>query len=310
MLLSRLIVDPSRFQFRESAFSETTVAGICAEGINLAKFDPLPILPAAGDRYCVAGDGHSRFEAVRRLAELNQLPAAWIVPGGDWEIPAREVNESEAKKLSWTANLSRDNFTPTEEARVYKSMRDDGGMSIAEIAKWAHRDDTTVRRTLLINDLAGCIRACIGKPADAGGIAKDLAVTMAELFNRYGIAPQQQAELWHRVFAHSELTPGFIRGVLTRIGGSLAARTGGDGVLFSIPANVEHVVKEMKDRAQELRRIERALTAMMGCKDSEAMASLPALKALLDAQGESMLAQIKYEADADGCVIGQMVLVA
>ena len=109
MLLERISVNSSQFQYRETAFSESTVAGIVAEGIDLAKFDVIPVM-MDGAQGIVAGDGHSRLEAIRRLAAAGRLPESWKCRGSDgmngWDIPVRLVCRLWQKSRGRCARLS------------------------------------------------------------------------------------------------------------------------------------------------------------------------------------------------------------
>jgi len=306
MLLSRITVDPERFQFRAKPWSATTVEAILAEGLDVSKFDPVAVI-IAGDVCTVAGDGHSRIQACRLLAAQDRLPAAWRA-GGDWEIPTREVSEAEARKLSYTANLSRDDFAPMEESRVYTAMLADG-MTADGIALLAHKSPTYVRRMMSLNTLAACIRERVGKPADAGGIDKSMAQTMAELFVRYKVDVAQQQEFFNEFFAHGELTPTFVRNIVRNLALQMQRSGGGsESMLFAARPSVRQAAKEMAERAKYLERAKRGLDLLLGCGESGVLDLIPELKALLNRSGDSMLAQLQYEADADGAAVGRMAL--
>lgn len=304
MLLSQIKTNASVYQFRETPFSPRTVDAIVAEGINLSKFDPIPVI-RSGKTGTVAGDGHSRFEAILRLAKGSRLPACWK-RGHNWDIPTREVTADEARILAWTANLSRDNFSPCEEARVFQSMLD-AGKEIDQIAALVHKSPAYVRKTIPLNCLCRDIRAMVGATPDAGGLDKHIAQALAEKIQQYKIGAAQQQELWHRVLKHADLTVAFVRALIDRIGGTVASSSE-DGMLFNIPASVTVAVEEMKDRANQLRRAERGLAWLMQCKDSGVLDQFPEMKSMLDARGESMLSQIKGQTASDANVIGQLCL--
>src|SRR4051812_39655150 len=133
MLFSKITANHEKYQKRDTKVSGRTVDAILREGINLAKFQPIPLFPVRGGQWCVAGDGHSRFEAICQLVKTGKkLPKAWA-KGGDWDVPHLEVTAKDAELLALTANLSRDNFTPAEEAKVFQEMLD-RGMKIDEVA--------------------------------------------------------------------------------------------------------------------------------------------------------------------------------
>jgi ParB-like chromosome segregation protein Spo0J len=308
MLLSQLITDPNRFQFRETPFSERTVAAIVAEGIDLAKFDAIPILPAAENEYCVAGDGHSRYEAIRRLHLTGNLPEQWVVDAqrDEWDIPCRIVTDAEARTLSWTANLSRDDFTPCEQARVFQAMLD-SGMSMEQVCKASHRSASYVKQSLPLNGLCRDIRLAMNLSPDAGGIDAYLGKLLAAKFQQYGVLPAQQQELWHRIFKHASLTTRFVRELMDRIGPPVAKRAK-DGLLFELPANIEQVVTDLKDRAQLVRRAERGLSWLLGCKDSGILDDCPDLKSFLDRDGLRFLRGIQAKVAGDAEILSELCI--
>lgn len=306
MLLSRIQVDPQCYQRRDTPYSTKTVEAMVSEGIILAKFDPLPLIRRRG-RHVVGGDGHSRYEAIRRLAEKGRLPAGWKRKG-DWEIPHRIVDEDEARELSWTANLSRDDFSPPEEARVFSEMLE-AGIPIGEVARRAHHSVSYVQRALPLNCLCRDVRAAVGKPADAGGMDKYTAFTLAERFERYRITPQQQQELYHNVLKHVSLTPKFVRALLDRIGQG-ATKKQKTGVLFAMPASMTNAVQQFKDRAKQLKRAQFGIEYLVVCCPSGVLDDYPELKRFVQKHGQRMIDEIKSRTDADGGVLGELCIAA
>lgn len=277
MLLSKIIARPDRFQFRETPFSEKTVAAIVSEGIDLAKFDALPLIKA-GRSYCVGGDGHSRLEAIRQLAKSNRLPKAWRRKG-DWEIPARTVTEAEARTLAWTANLSRDDFSPCEEARVFQSMLD-AGKTLEQVAALAHRCQVHVTRLLSLNSLCRDIRAAVGASAAAGGIDVLTAQVLATGFARYGVELSQQQQLWHCVLKHAMLNFQSAKRFIDRIGSRLGEKSS-DGLLFAVPANAVAVIAEAKARGVAARTAKTGLSLLLSARKAGGLDDFPVLLAWL-----------------------------
>jgi len=303
MRLSQLRADPARFQRRDTPWSAQTVSAIVREGVDLAKFDPLPVLPA-GDGYVIAGDGHSRFEAIQRLRGESRLPAAWRT-GEDFDVPCKVVSATEATRLAWTANLSRDNLRPC----VFQEMLD-SGLSVEEVARETHRQPYDVRKMLPLNGLADCIRRMVGLSQDAGGLDKETACVLAERFERHQIGKGQQQELYHKVLKQADLTPNFVRALLDRIGRQLAAKSS-DGLLFEIPAAAGHVMALLRGRAEYARRAERGLSALLQCaRDSTVLDEFPELKELLASRGAEILEQLKQQTVSEGALVGALCVAA
>jgi hypothetical protein len=318
MRFARITVDPASFQKRDNPYSIATVEAIVAEGIVLAKFDPLPLIaPPKGAYdaiYVVGGDGHSRYEALRRLAEAGRLPEEWRVPtphGDEWDIPHKIVTPAEAKDLAWCGNLRGTSFTPVEEAKVFQEMLE-AGIAIDKVATMTHKSEHYIKKSLPLNCLCRDIRAVVGANPDAGGIEKHVAQAMAERFLRFGIGPQVQAELFHKVLKHADLTKAFVEKFLDRVGEQLAEKSKlDDGFLFEIPSTIEAAVKGLKGRAENQRRVERGLAWLLQAqKESTVLAAFPELNALLADQGVAWLRSIKEQTEADATVLGVLVTAA
>lgn len=288
-----------------------TVEAIVAEGINLAKYDPIPVLSRCpftqGGGWLVAGDGHSRFEAIRRLAAADRLPSEWRRYTG-WQIPCKLVTAEQAQTLKWSANLSRDQLTACEEAGVYAEMLATG-LSIDEVATIVHRRPSDVRKMLPLNGLADCIRRMVGLSQDAGGLDKETACAMAERFEYYKIDKGQQQELWTKALAHAELTPAFVRAFVNAVGAEVSKAGGGEGMLFELPTAVTHVMGLLKGRAENLRRLERALSGLLAVRrDAPGLIEdlMPELSDVLVKHGSGYLAAVKEQSASEGSLVGRL----
>ena len=318
MLLREIFVNSEKFQKRDTPFSARTVEAIVTEGINLAKFDPLPLF-RVGKQWCVGGDGHSRYEAIRRLAAEKppRLPVDWKVgvtqdkkfKGVEFNIPHREVTEALATELSWSANLSRDNFSPCEEAGAYRDALA-LGKSYEVIAKQAHKTVTYVKNMLPLNVLIQQIRERVGKHPDGGGIDKQIAQAMGERFVRFKITPAQQQELWLKVFCKADLTVNFVRKIIDTINPEMQKKMS-QGALFEIPASVTGIVESMKGRADGLRQLRRGLAWLIQCnrQTPDVMIGvdiLSPLKRYLDKLGAKALEAVKGMESDEAGLVGQI----
>lgn len=312
MLLSQLRADPARFQLRHDAYDKDVCAGIVKEGIIPGKFGKLPIIPVGDESntYIIAGDGHSRFAAVQALAAKSHLPDAWVIDAdkGEFDIPCEIVEPGHIKSLM-LANLGRKNLSASEEADGYQKLMDQG-MTIEDIALRSHRDESTIRRVLLINTLADCIREQIGRPADAGGISRECAIEFAKQCQQHGINKQQQGQLWHGIFTHYEFTPNTIRSFFKKMGQRLAEKSSGDdggGMLFAIPTNVTAAVKDMQKRSKEVSRVLTSLRTLLRYASQDYLDAAPGLKAALQQFGPQAMNQLQYESESDGIVLANLV---
>jgi hypothetical protein len=302
VLLSKITADPARFQFRDGPFSARTVAAIVAEGVDVAKFDPLPLLKE-GRGYVVAGDGHSRFEALRQLAP--RLPRAWK-RGRDWDVPARVITPGEARRLAWTANLNRHNFTPCEEAKVFAAMLA-SGMTMAEVAAEAQRSEVYVTNQLKLNTLARDIRAMVGAAPEAGGIDQLTAQVLATGFARHGIDVTTQQQLWHCFLKSAQLNFQSAKKLVDRIGARLAEKSGGDEFLFSIPANAGVVLQEARERGSACRSAKMGLSLLVKALAAGGLEDYPELAAWVGAHGQAAIDALAERVTEDADLLAGMI---
>ena len=304
-LLSKIKTDTKRFQFRDTPFSERTVKAIVADGLDLARFDPIPIIQRNGHAI-VAGDGHSRLEAIHRLAKAQGLPSQWKAGRGDWEIPTRPVPEDAVLRLAYVANMSRSPFTACEEAKIFQA-RCDAGESTDDIAKTSHVSKGYVTKRLRLNCLSKTIREAVGQP---WGIDTDKAIVLAEIFERYEVKRQVQQQLWLNVICKGDWTPHSLKLFTERICKRLTA-TGSSSasMLFELPPNIDQTVQEMTTASKCRREAYRMLVRLMRYRD--ALDGIDLAKRLLDLlnnEGEKIVDALRETQDEDAAIMEAMLL--
>lgn len=114
-------------------------------------------------------DGERRLRAAR-LAGLREIPAVVDMPRG-----ADEAQERFMRAL--VANVQRADLTPLEEGRAYIRMRDEFGMSIAEITRAVGKSRGRVEQRMDLLKLDEPIQELI----TAGQLSKDTRVVTALL---------------------------------------------------------------------------------------------------------------------------------
>lgn len=299
MRLSLIDVDVSRYQLRDTAYSEQTVDGIVS-GFDSVRFGTLPLVASnVAGRFIVAGDGHSRLEACKRLAVSGLLPSDWSI-GGDWDIPSDVVDGDAAGRLRF-ANLSRSNLSACEEAKAFALLRAEGH-SIAEIAKLTHRKEGYIASAMPLNGLCKAIRAMVGHPV---GISVEAAKALAERFQKYGIGTMRQQELWNKVFAHVDATPSLVRAVMDKIGRA-GEGVEEQGMMFAMPESTTSILKRVKDDMERLRRCRRNLAALVNDKD--ALVAFPELHHALVVHGDDALKAIDAVVDGEGSALVLQVI--
>ncbi len=95
------------------------------------------ILKNSGDRYTIIA-GERRYRAAC-MAGLTEIPAV-----------IREMEDQEAALVSLVENLQREDLNFIEEARAYKSLMDDFGLTQTQIAEKVNKKQSTISNKIRI----------------------------------------------------------------------------------------------------------------------------------------------------------------
>jgi len=252
--LGRIKADPAQFQRRRKPWAERTVGAIVREGFDPDKFDPLPVFLREG-QWIVGGDGHSRYEALRRLAAAGRpLPT---------RIPVRVVaGPDKAARLSMTANMNRTDFDACEEARIFKE-RLARGETAAQIAEDSHRSPGYVTSRVLLAELSSAMQDLVGQPC---GLPVDLALVFARGVVEHGFDPAAQQRIWLELLKDGDYTPRAFKLALSVIAGT-ATKSSRTGLLFELPANLKAVVGDLSAVGKRVESARRALLAVRANAD-------------------------------------------
>ena len=179
-----------RKRFDEAALDELA-ASIAARGV----IQPIIVRPRGEGRYQLVA-GERRWRAAQK-ARLHEIPAL-----------VRELDEREVMALALIENIQREDLNPVEEARAYRRLGEDEGLTQAEIAQMVEKSRSHVanlQRLLALPDTVldlveggelsmGHARALIGHD-DAAQLAKravreNLSVREVEGLARGDAAPR------------------------------------------------------------------------------------------------------------------------
>ena len=134
-----------RTHFDEAALCELAES-IRSRGV----IQPIVVRPLAGGRYQIVA-GERRWRAVQK-AQLHEIPAI-----------VRELDDREVTALALIENLQREDLNPVEEARAYRRLADEDGMTQAEIAGLVDKSRSHVanmqRLLELPDDVLGLVAA-------------------------------------------------------------------------------------------------------------------------------------------------------
>ncbi len=135
--------DQPRKNFDEKAIEEL------AESVRThGVLQPIMVRPAANGRYTIVA-GERRWRAAR-IAGLEEIP-----------VIIREMSEKEAAEIALVENLQRENLNPIEEARGYKNLIENFGLSQDDVAQRVGKSrpavTNTLRLLLLEEDIVGYV---------------------------------------------------------------------------------------------------------------------------------------------------------
>lgn len=148
--INRVLPNPEqpRTEFDQDALREL------AETIKVhGVMEPI-IVEKYEDDY-ILHDGERRTRAAR-LAGLDTIPAI-VHPSLNGTGPKTRLIKA------MVANVQRADMTPLDEARAYKRMRDEFGMTIAEIGRSIGKNTNLIGQRLILNELEPEIQALVAQ---------------------------------------------------------------------------------------------------------------------------------------------------
>lgn len=142
-------------------FDETALAEL-AESIRArGVIQPIIVRPQASGRYEIVA-GERRWRAAQK-AQLHEIPAL-----------VRDLDEREVTALALIENLQREDLNPVEEARAYRRLADEQGMTQAEIAGMVDKSRSHVANMQRLLDLPDDVLALVAAGSLSMGHARAL----------------------------------------------------------------------------------------------------------------------------------------
>jgi ParB family chromosome partitioning protein len=132
-------IQPNRYQPRQN-FDAAKLEELAESMRENGVLQPLLVSPRGDDFELVAGERRLR---AARMAGLKHVP-----------VVVRDVDGRESLKLSILENVQREDLNPIEEARGYKRLLDEFGMTQQEIGERLGKSRSAVANTLRLLHLA------------------------------------------------------------------------------------------------------------------------------------------------------------
>ncbi len=151
---------PNPFQPRASLDSkslEELVASIRENGL----LQPVVVRPAQDGGWEIVA-GERRFRAVQELG-WSEVP-----------VVVHEVDDRMMLVLALIENLQREDLNPLDEARAYRRLVDEFGLTQAQVAERVGRDRSTVANTLRLLSLPESVRELLASGAITAGHGRAL----------------------------------------------------------------------------------------------------------------------------------------
>lgn len=120
-------------------FYDEAIEELCGSIKEYGVLQPI-ILKASGDTYTIIA-GERRYRAAV-MAGLKEIPAI-----------IRDMEDQEAALISLVENLQREDLNFIEEAKAYKSLMDDFGLTQIEIAEKVNKKQSTISNKIRILSL-------------------------------------------------------------------------------------------------------------------------------------------------------------
>ena len=137
-----------------SHFDEAALAELAESIRSRGVIQPIIVRPLGESRYQLVA-GERRWRAAQK-AQIHEIPAL-----------VRELDEREVMAVALIENLQREDLNPVEEARAYRRLSDQEGMTQAEIADMVDKSRSHVANIQRLLDLPDDVLGLLA----AGGLS-------------------------------------------------------------------------------------------------------------------------------------------
>lgn len=182
-------VEPNREQPRKD-FDEKALADLSQSIMQFGVLQPILVRPIIGGGYQIVA-GERRYRA-SRMAGLTEIPAV-----------IRELSDEETMELALIENLQREDLTPIEEAKGYKTLIETYDMSQEQVAQTVGKSRSAIANTMRLLLLPDDVIILVESSELSAGHArallalenKDLMSAVAEETVKKGLSVRQVEKL-------------------------------------------------------------------------------------------------------------------
>lgn len=153
-------IEPNKEQPR-TEFDETALAELAESISKHGLLQPILVSPIIGGGYRIVA-GERRYRA-SRMAGLTKVP-----------VIIRELSPRETMEIALIENLQRENLTPVEEAKGYRTLMDEHQLSQDEVAKAVGKSRSAVANSLRLLKLPENLLSMVSSGELSAGHARAL----------------------------------------------------------------------------------------------------------------------------------------
>lgn len=160
------LIEPDKNQPR-SEFDAERLRELSENIAQHGVLQPILVRPMGEDVYRIVA-GERRWRAAR-MAGLTEIP-----------VVVRELSDLEAAQIALIENLQREDLNPIEEAKAYKRLMEDYGMTQEELSKTVGRSRAAIANAVRLLNLPESVQGYVAEKKLTVGHAKVLCGLSSE----------------------------------------------------------------------------------------------------------------------------------
>ncbi|MBQ9673343.1 MAG: ParB/RepB/Spo0J family partition protein [Ruminococcus sp.] len=249
-------IEPNSDQPR-SDFDETALAELADSIAQHGVLQPLLVRPLMYGGYQIVA-GERRYRA-SRMAGLSEVP-----------VVIKELDESEAMEIALIENLQRENLTPVEEAKGYKTLMDLYGFTQEDVSVGVGKSRSAVANSLRLLNLPPEVLQMLSEGKLSQGHARTLLsldeesqmIETAELIVENDLSVRQTEKLVKQIKEQPkekpekiEIKPNFFKEVELALNENLGRKVSvskkGEGGILTVEFYSEEDLKELANKLED-----------------------------------------------------------